>query len=247
MNRIKTIKIITFLLIILLIGYFYSLEIKKNAAELQNFKLIMNIYYLIIALSLFLIACFFETFIWKVCINKHLGRRQLNFFQSIAVVNASGLLRYLPGRVWTYTAQLIWLKKYGISTSIVLYVNLICILGSVLVSFYLGLMYMALYTDVMGVKAIVLSFILLILFNTVYVIWNAALMNKLIAFLNKLYKKDIRPLSNSGSLLLFYSVYLYVQLAPYWFQWLFFGKRNRTAHPPCGYLCPFFFHVTVSG
>src|ERR1700690_3968960 len=137
LNIRKMLKISASIIIILLIGYLYSLEFKKNWASLQDFELIINIQYLIISLSLFLIACLLEAFIWKVCINKHLGRQELNFFQSIAVVNASGLLRYLPGRVWTYTAQLIWLKKYGVSKSVVLYVNLICILGSVIVSLYL--------------------------------------------------------------------------------------------------------------
>ena len=203
MNRIKTIKIIIFLLVILLIGYFYSLEIKKNWAELRNFKLNINIYYLVVSVPLWLLSYLAETFIWKVSINKHLGRHELNFPQSIAVVNTSALLKYLPGRIWTYTAQLAWLKKYNISKSIILYVNLICILGSVSVSLYLGLVYLALYTNVMNVKLIIFSAAVLILANILYIIWNAWLINKLIAIAGKLLHKEIQPLDNSRSLILF--------------------------------------------
>jgi uncharacterized membrane protein YbhN (UPF0104 family) len=199
----KTFRILASALLIVLIGYFYSLEVKKNWASIQDFKLIINMYYLIISLSLYLLSYLLETFIWKVCINRHLGRQELNFFQSIAVVNASGLFKYLPGRIWTYAAQLLWLKKYGISKPIILYVNVICMLGSIIVSLYLGLAYLALYTNVMGAKAIILSSFALILVNIAYITWNSSLVNKLIALAGRLLKKEIQPLSDSKSLIAF--------------------------------------------
>ncbi len=186
-----------------MIGYFYSLEVAKNWASLQNFKLIINIYYLIISLSLYLLSYLLETYIWQVCINKHLGRNELNFLQSIAVVNASGLLKYLPGRIWTFTAQLAWLKKYDISKPVILYVNLICIAGSIIVSLYLGLIYLALYTNLISIKVIILLSIALMLLNVVYITWNSLLMNKLIVLAGRLLKKEIQPLNNSKSLVLF--------------------------------------------
>ena len=203
LNIRKTLRIIAAVLIIILIGYFYSLEVWKNWASLQNFKLSINIYYLIIALSLYLFSYLIETYIWQFCINKHLGRHELNFLQSIAVVNASGLFKYLPGRIWTFTAQLAWLKKYDISKPIILYVNLICIAGSIIVSLYLGLIYLALYTNLIGVKVIIILSIALILLNAAYIAWNSQLMNKLIVLAERLLKKEIQPLKNSRSLVLF--------------------------------------------
>ena len=203
LNIRKTFRIFVALSIILLISFFYSLEVGKNWASLQNFKLIINIYYVIASLSFYLLSYLLETYIWQVCINKHLGRRELNFPQSIAVVNSSGLLKYLPGRIWTYTAQLLWLKKYNISKPIILYVNLICILGSVIVSLYLGLIYLALYTNLMSIELIILSFVVLILCNLAYVTWNSLFMNKLIALAGRLLKKEIQPLRDSKSLIYF--------------------------------------------
>jgi uncharacterized membrane protein YbhN (UPF0104 family) len=199
-----------------LIGYFYSQEFHKNWASLQNFKPVINMGYLMISLALFLLSYLLETYIWKVCINKHLGRHELNFSQSIAVVNASGLLKYLPGRIWTYTAQFVWLKKYNIPKSLILYVGLICTLGSIIVSLYLGLIYLAFYTNVMSLNLTILSFTVLILFNILYIIWNSYLINKLIALARRLFKKEIQPLNSSRSLI------FYIQLV-YMGSWFLAG------------------------
>jgi uncharacterized membrane protein YbhN (UPF0104 family) len=199
----KTFKTAASLLIVLSIGYFFALEFKKNWASLQDFKISINTGYLIVSLSFYLLSSLLETYIWQVCMNKHLGRHELNFPRSVAVVNSSGLLKYLPGRIWTYTAQLLWLKKYGISKSRVLYVNLVCILGSLIVSLYLSLFYLALYTNLMNRRAFVFTAALLILFNGAYIIWNSAFMNKLIALTGKLLKKEIQPLKESRPLILY--------------------------------------------
>lgn len=203
MDARKTLRIAVSLLVIFLIGYFYSLEFRKNWVLLQEFKLAINIQYLTVSFFLFLFSFLLETYIWKVCINKHLGRHELTFFKSLIIVNASGILKYLPGRIWTYTAQLLWLKKYNISKSVILYVNIICLLGALSVSAYLGLAYVALYTNVMSMNLIIVSFAALILFNSAYIKWNSVLINKLIIVAGQLLKKEIQPLNDSKLLILF--------------------------------------------
>jgi len=212
----KILKVILSALIILLICYFYFIEVKKNWTSLQDFQFVFNTYYLIISLSFYLFSYVLETFIWQTCINRHLGRHELNLTRSIAVVNASGLLKYVPGRIWTYTAQLLWLEKYNISKSLVLYVNLICIAGSIIVSLYLSLIYLAMYTNILGAVLLVVLFTALILFNIAYIAWNSSLMNKLIVVINRLFKREIQPLSESRSLILL------IQLI-YVFSWTLMG------------------------
>lgn len=202
MNIGKTARITAVALIIGLIGYFYSLEVSKKWASLRGFTLDIKPGYLTLALSLYLLSYLLETYIWRVCLNRHHGRHELNFPESIAVVNASGLFKYLPGRIWTYTAQLAWLKKYNISKPVILYVNLICLIGSVIVSLYLGLVYLAFYTKLLSMRSVVLLAALLAACNAIYVIWNSALINKLIALAGKLLKKEIQPLTDSKSLIL---------------------------------------------
>ena len=202
----KTLRISASLLLIVLIGYFYSLEFKKNWGLLRQFEIAISFRYLLISFFLFLLSFLLETYIWKVCMNKHLGRPALNFTQSIAVVNGSGILKYLPGRIWTYTAQMVWLKKYNISKSVILYVNLICILGALIVSVYLSLIYLALNTNVLSIKVIMLLFVAFILFNVLYITGNSLFMNKLILLAGRLLKKELQPLPSSKSLLLFIQV-----------------------------------------
>jgi len=201
-NTGKIIKTSAFLIIFILIGYFYSLEFTRNWVSIRDFKFVLNVPYLFLSFFLFLITYFLETYIWHVCMNRHVGRNALTFTQSIAVVNSSGLLKYLPGRIWTYTAQLLWLKKYGISKSVILYVNMICVLGSIIASLYLGLMYVGFYTHLMSLKVIILLFCLLALANVVYITWNSTILNTLIKFAGKIFGKEIRLLSDSKSLLI---------------------------------------------
>ena len=195
----RALKACIALAIILLIAYFYNLELRKNWSSLQHFRFSIDMRFLIASLAFYLFSYLLETFIWKICINSHLRRPELNFFQSIAVVNASGLLKYLPGRIWTYTAQLVWLQKYGIPMPLVLHVNLICILGSLITSLYLGMGYLALYKDFPPAMLLFLS-ALLVLCNIAYIAWNSVVINKLISVVNRLFKRGIQPIADKTSL-----------------------------------------------
>lgn len=199
----KTVRISASLLIIILIGYFYSAEVRKNWASLQDFKLNLNVFFLLVSLFFYLLSYLLDTYTWQVCIHRHLGRRELDFFQSIAVVNGSGLLKYLPGRIWTYTAQLLWLNKFNISKSLILYVNVLCIAGAMIVSLYLGVIYSAAYTDIMNTATITLAFAALIALNIIYISWNSLFMNKALAMASRILKREIHPIKGSKALLLF--------------------------------------------
>ena len=213
MSFTKILRTVAVTLILILIAGFYTLELKRNWAALQNFKLVINTYYLVIALSLCILSSLLETYIWEITINRYLVQRQLSFPRSIAIVNGSSLLKYLPGRIWMYTAQLSLLKKYDISKSKILYVNLICIIGSITVSLYFGFIYLGLYTDLINHNLFIFSMLILILFNILYVKFNDKLMNIMIALVNKYFNKNIQPMPSSTSMLINIQV-MYV------FSWL---------------------------
>lgn len=206
MNAGKMIRKTAAVMIILLIGYFYSLQVRNNWASLMNFTFTISLPYLILALSFCLSSFLLETYLWQVCINRHLGRRELNFLQSIAVVNASGFLKYIPGRIWTYTAQLAWLRKYDISQTLIIYINIICIAGSVITSLYLGLIYLAFYTTLLGRAAVITAFVALFLLNLAYLVWNAPFMNAVISAAGRLLQKEIHPIRESRSLIAYIQV-----------------------------------------
>jgi uncharacterized membrane protein YbhN (UPF0104 family) len=209
MNAGKIIRKIAALIIILLVSYYYSLQVRDNWDSLTNFTFSVNLPWLSLALSFCMLSFLLETYLWQVCINKHLGRRELNFLQSIAVVNASGFLKYIPGRIWTYTAQLTWLRKYDISQSLIIYVNIICMAGSVITSLYLGLIYLAFYTTLLSRAAVISAFLALLLLNTAYLIWNAPLINAVISMAGRFLRKEIRPIRESRSLIV-YIQFMYI-------------------------------------
>lgn len=202
MNTRKVLRITGAVLVIAAIGYFYSREVEKNWALLENFHFVFKPRYLVISLCLYLASYLLETFIWKVGINRHAGH-ELNFFQSVAVVNTSGLLKYLPGRIWTYTAQLIWLKKYGISKPVILYINFICLAGAIIVSLYLGLIYLMFYSNKINQLIIIISAAVLLVLNIIYVVWNSFFLNRILAMAARLFNKEIQPFESSRILLAF--------------------------------------------
>jgi uncharacterized membrane protein YbhN (UPF0104 family) len=200
-NVRKALSLLGTTLILLLVVYFYASEVVSNWASLRNFQPIFKLHYLLLSLGLYLVSYLLEIYVWQHAINTHGSLHQLTFAQSIAVVNASGFLKYVPGRIWTYTAQMTWLKKYGISKPAVLYVNLLCIVGSVFVSLYLGLGYLAIYTHLMSRAVVGIAFASLVLLNLAYVKWNAQVVNYLIGWVARLFRREIVPLQHSSSLI----------------------------------------------
>ncbi len=196
-------------MVIFLISYFYFLEFKKNWTALHDYTFTIDVYLLALSMFLLIMSYLLETYIWKVCINRHLKDHQLTLPESISVVNASSLLKFLPGKIWIYTAQLAWLKKYSISKSKILHSNFICIIGCMTVSVYLGLVYIALYTDHLPSSLIMLFSLVLVLMNVAYITCNSSLLNKLITIANKYFKLDIQLLTNSIPLLV-YIQFIYV-------------------------------------
>ena len=199
----KTLKIGASVGIIGLVSYFYLLEFKKNWTVLHDYTFSVDLNYLTLSLLLLISSYLLETYTWKICINKHLVQHELSFPESISIVNASSLLKCLPGRIWMYTAQLAWLKKYSIPKSKILHSNFICIIGSISVSIYLGLVYIAFYTTHFSPTLLVLISVVIILLNLAYITCNSILLNNLIAAVNKYFKLDIQLLTNSIPLLVF--------------------------------------------
>lgn len=196
-------------------GYFYSVELGRNWEELQAYQFTLQGGSLAWAVLLFLCGYLLQTHLWQACINRHLGHKVFNFSQSLAVVNSSSLGKYLPGKVWTFAAQMLWLKKYGVSKSLILYVNLICLIASSLISVYLLLAYLWLYT---ALDKGLLSFVLLALIacNILYVFCHVRVINWLIIILQKIVKQEIAPIVNSRALT------AYIQFV-YLCAWLFIG------------------------
>lgn len=198
-TAVKIAKAALSALVVIVIGYFYVNEFKKNSVDLHSLKLTINIFYLIFALSLSLMSYLVEAFIWKLIIRMQFGRRKITFREIIAILYASGLFRYLPGRIWTFTAQSLWLKKYGITKSLIIYINVVCIIELIIVSLYFGLLYIAIYSSRLSVSMLIMMLASLILVNILFNCYSSILINRLFALAGRIVRTEIQPINISLS------------------------------------------------
>jgi hypothetical protein len=128
-----------------LLGWLVWSQIHQSWAALSGFRLRLSWLELSAALLFGLTAFLLETRAWQRAINGSVGREEMGIADSVSMVNASGLLKYLPGRIWSYGAQVMWLAKRGIAGAPVVYVNIVCIFCSMVVSSLVGGAYLIHY------------------------------------------------------------------------------------------------------
>lgn len=189
---VRAAKFFFALLLILVVGYFYLQEFKKNPIDFSVLTGSVNVYYLASALFLCLMSFLIDAVIWKVIINNQRGRQEISTSELLAILNSSGLFRYLPGRMWTIMAQSLWLKKYGITKPLVLYINLVFIIGSTIFSLYLGLLYLAIYSSSIPTSIIIILFLALSLATILYNVYNNRIMNTILVLLKKITRVEMQ-------------------------------------------------------
>lgn len=194
---LKLAKVATFLLVIIVAGYFYLNEFKKNSLGLSQIKLTINAYYLTYAMILCLLSYLLEIIIWKLILNKQPGCNAIKWREIAAILYSSGFLRYVPGRIWSFAAQTLWLKKYGIANSMVMYINAVYLFESILVSLYFGLLYLAIYTSALSSGIVMLSFASLLLANILCSRYNNVLLNKLFVLVERMTKVRVQAIDVS--------------------------------------------------
>ncbi len=208
MNLKNFIKYGLTVIVIGIIIIFFYFEINKNYSALKNYQFNINFIYLITAF-IFLSASFLlETYIWQICINHYIDKK-LTFFESVAVVNTSNLFKYIPGRIWAYTAQLTIMAKKNISKTLIIYVNIICLASSIIVSTNFGILYLLYYMKLFSVLLSTLIFTGIIILDIIFITMNVKIFNILIFYINKLFKRRIPQINiKKGLLLLVQLLYL---------------------------------------
>jgi hypothetical protein len=108
------------------------------------------------------------TLSWHIGINYFDNHKRLKFTQSIAVVNISQLGKYIPGKLWSYVAQIYWLASKGVPKTTVLYLNIVATSLTILVSMLMGCLFLMMLPDWYHLKTEMLIFIgLLLIINLV--------------------------------------------------------------------------------
>lgn len=192
-------KTCLFVLVAAAVGYYYARQWTAVAPDLSGVRLAIDPPFLLLALGLNLLAYLVEAFVWRLVLGARSGGRTVPFRDLVTILWASGMFRYLPGRIWGYAAQFAWLKRYGVGKSLVLYINLVCIAGLVLTSAYLWLLYAAIHTDMLPAGAAVSLAALLLTANLLVNRHAGVVTDGVAALAARLFRADIRGIDMTAS------------------------------------------------
>jgi uncharacterized membrane protein YbhN (UPF0104 family) len=129
-------------------------------------------------------------------------RARITFPQSIATVNSSSLVKYLPGKIWSYALQMYWLVNAGFSKSLIVYVNIINLFISIITSVIVGFTYLLFSSTKFPFAATLSLLLVLVVLDICCMAFNAAIFNGMISLVNKLLKRDIKYFNISKKLML---------------------------------------------
>lgn len=200
-RRTDNLKAAAAVLVLGCVTYFFYRAFQRNWAsvEAQDFELHYG--YLACAVLCVYVTYLVPTRAWQLSLNAHAQGQPLSFKQSFAVVNASGLTKYIPGKVWSYALQMYWLADMGFSKSVVAYVNGINLFISLVASFMVGLAMLLPVTEVFppaltgaALAALVVIDLLALGFHDVALRW-------LVQLNNRHRKRQMQYFSTSGKLL----------------------------------------------
>jgi len=201
-NFKKALQYLLALIVIVSVGYFFYLEFKKNWDAIRTYHFSVNLYYILISLFIMMIGFLMETYIWHVFVNDYLSQK-LTFRESITLYNTTAMFKYIPGRIWSYTAQIALMSSKGISKAVLIYINLICFICLTFASIMYTLYYYLFYLKMTSVLISFLIFAFLIIIVSVFIIWNTSVINYLIIPVNRIFKRDIQPIRIKKTLLLY--------------------------------------------
>jgi hypothetical protein len=193
MNFRKILQYIVSLAIVFAVGYFFYLQFKRNVDAISTFHFHINLYYIFISVILGSVALFAGPVVWRIYVNNYL-QKKLSYSEGFTLYCTSTMFKYIPGKIWTYAAQIALMSSKEISNAALIYINLASFICLAFVSAAYALYYYLFYLRPVEWEIAVLIFIVLIILDFVFIIWNNSIINYLIIPLNKLLKIKIRPI-----------------------------------------------------
>ncbi len=181
-------------------GWFFYAAFRRNWATLQAHEFHIAPLYLAGAMLATLATTLLATYAWFSSLNA-LSTSHIDFRQSVAATNVSGLSKYIPGKVWSYALQMYWLDGLGFSKSLILYVNIVNQLISMGVSVMLALVCL-LFSSVHLPASVLLAALLgLLVIDALSILFNHAILNGLFTLLGRLLKRNLSVFDVEKSLL----------------------------------------------
>jgi len=188
-------------LVVLCVAWFFSKAFQRNWAEVRAHEFQLSLPFLVGSALATLASMLLATYAWYTSINT-LSANKVDFRQSVAAANVSGLTKYIPGKVWSYALQMYWLDGLGISKALVVYVGVLNLAISMGVSVIFALLCL-LFSSVAFPASVLLGSLLgLLAFDALSIWFNRALLHALVALVNRIFKRNLSAFDVTKSLLL---------------------------------------------
>jgi glycosyltransferase 2 family protein len=176
-----------FLIIFILVSFFFYNEILRNYDSISSIAFKFNYGFLALAGICIASISLSATLAWHVLIHSFPVEKKLTLLQSFSITNISALLKYIPGKVWTYAVQLYLIRDLCISKYNFLLIFLVINVFSLSIQTALGLFILIFLFSQIWVKLLLLAGCLVLFVISFYVI---DVVNILISLTNKIFKKD---------------------------------------------------------
>jgi hypothetical protein len=188
--------------IVACIAFFFYRAFRENWSSIQAQHVEFRGEYLGLAVLCMLVTYLVPTYGWQFTINALGGGNKLTFSQTVATVNSSNLVKYVPGKVLTYALQMYWLANRGFSKSLVIYVNALNLLISLAVSIVFGFGCLLVSPGSPLPASVTLAIVIAGgVLDIVGFRYHAAALKLMIRLYNRLFKRDVRYIDVPGVLL----------------------------------------------
>ena len=190
-NRKRILLYASFVLILLGATWFFYEELKGNWESLQLAQLRLRTAGILIALALVAAAYFLATVVWYYGVNAHPSGGRVSLMEGYAVVNTTQMTKYLPGKIWSYTLQMILMRRRGVSASYLLYLNMLITLSLIFSASLFGTLFVMAYSRrVPGVLSVPV-FLVVSAAYLGFVFLNGRVFKGIVQMVNRVFRKDI--------------------------------------------------------
>lgn len=136
--RKRLLKTFLIIVIVCLTCFFLVREARTNWDALSRTELSFSWGWMSLALTLFFLGQCVLNLQWLLILNDLSAPKRISIFQATGVLNITQLAKYLPGRIWGYGLQAMWLKRAGFSASKVAFAGFVQQIFAILIAFAVG-------------------------------------------------------------------------------------------------------------
>jgi len=214
MDYKKYLKSLLSVAVVAVFVVFFYREFSANWESVRTFHLQINWGYIVLGILMMIANYLCTTLSWHIGINYFDNHKRLKFTQSIAVVNISQLGKYIPGKLWSYVAQIYWLASKGVSKTTALYLNVMTTILPIIVSLLTGSILLMILPEWHYLRNELLIFICFLLIINL-IIFNRKLLNYFLKIFSRISGRSIMFQQFSSSRIIYMEL-LYILGAFFW-------------------------------